>query len=247
MPDLAPAAWALLVCAALLIGMSKTGVPGLGILVVTMAAHALGGDVQGSAGVVLPLLCVADLFGVWMYRRHAEAGALWSLAPWVLVGMAAGAAALVVDTAILRRVVGGVILAMVALQLLRRWLPAPGPRSAAGYGAAAGFATTIANAAGPVMNLYLMARRMPKEAVLATGAWFFLVINLAKLPVYAAQPLWGGPAMISAHSLLLDLCLVPAVAAGAGLGRLIAARISQTWFERSVLALAAAGAIVLLW
>jgi uncharacterized membrane protein YfcA len=53
--------------------------------------------------------------------------------------------------------------------------------------------------------------------------------------------------MISAHSLLLDLCLVPAVAAGAGLGRLIAARISQTWFERSVLALAAAGAIVLLW
>ncbi|MFM2092192.1 MAG: hypothetical protein RLZZ127_2681 [Planctomycetota bacterium] len=247
MPELAPGAWALLVLGALLVGMSKTGVPGLGILVVTIAAHALGGNVQASAGIVLPLLCVADLVGVVIYRRHAEARALWSLVPWVLAGMALGAAALAVDTAVLRRVVAAVILLMVALQLLRARLPAPGARAAAGYGIAAGFATTVANAAGPVMNLYLLARRMPKEAVLATGAWFFLVINLAKLPVYACQPLWGGPAMITPASLLIDLCLVPAVLAGAGIGRLIAARIPQAWFERSVLALAALGAIVLAW
>ena len=53
---------------------------------------------------------------------------------------------------------------------------------AAGYGASAGFATTVANAAGPVMNLYLLARRLPKHEFVATGAWFFFAVNLSSSP-----------------------------------------------------------------
>ena len=99
----------------------------------------------------------------------------------------------------------------------------------------AGFATTLANAAGPVMNLYLLARRLPKQQFIATGAWFFLVINLSKLPIYA------GHGLIHTRSLLFDLVLVPPVLLGAAIGRRVAARLPQQTFELLVLALTARG------
>ena len=104
----------------------------------------------------------------------------------------------------------------------------------------AGFATTLANAAGPVMNLYLLARRLPKQQFIATGAWFFLVINLSKLPIYA------GHGLIHTRSLLFDLVLVPPVLLGAAIGRRVAARLPQHTFELLVLALSAAAAALLM-
>ena len=88
--------------------------------------------------------------------------------------------------------------------------PVPPDRwwQSAGYGASAGFATTVANAAGPVMNLYLLARRLPKHEFVATGAWFFFVVNLVKLPIYA------GHGLIDRRSLLFDLALAPSVVGG---------------------------------
>ena len=92
---------------------------------------------------------------------------------------------------------------------------------AAGYGISAGFATTVANAAGPVMNLYLLARRLPKHEFVATGAWFFFVVNLVKLPIYAFHGL------IDRRSLMFDLALAPSVVAGALLGRALLHRLPQ--------------------
>ena len=86
----------------------------------------------------------------------------------------------------LRRILGCIVLAMLAVNLARRWKP--GVRVGGHpsyYGIAAGFATTVANAAGPVMSMYLLMKNLPKEQFVATGAWFFLVVNLAKLPIYA--------------------------------------------------------------
>jgi hypothetical protein len=119
------------------------------------------------------------------------------------------------------------------------WKIADGVVQAAGYGVVAGFATMLANAAGPVMNAYLLAKRLPKEEFIATGAWFFLIINLSKVPVYA------GRGLMSAHSLLFDLLLAPAVVVGALCGRQIFARIPQRAFERIVLLLTGAAAVLL--
>ena len=248
LPDLALWQWLLGAACALGVGMAKTGVPGLGIFVVPMMVLAVG-DARQSAGWLLPLLCVADVFAVVAYRRHAEARQLFSLIPWVLVGMAAGALALGGPEAVLRRVVGGIVLAMVVLRIARGAPPpagdaAPPPRRrpapSIGYGVAAGFATTLANAAGPIMNLYLLARRLPKQQFIATGAWFFLVINLSKLPIYA------GHGLIHTRSLLFDLVLVPPVLLGATIGRRVAARLPQRAFELLVLALTAAAAALLI-
>ncbi len=245
MPDLTLAQWSLLVLCALFTGLAKTGIPGLGTLAVTLAALALHGEVQRSAGLLLPLLCFADVLGVWWFRRHAQVRSLWELLPWVACGMVLGAAALLLDATLLRRLVAGIILVMVVLQFVRARLESAAPWPGF-YGSTAGFATTVANAAGPVMSLYLLARRLPKEEFIATGAWFFLVVNLTKLPIYAAQPCWGGPRMITGASLLTDACLLPAVFLGAYAGRRLVGHIPQLWFERAVLGLAIVGALMLL-
>jgi uncharacterized protein len=247
LPDLALWQWLLGGACALGVGMAKTGVPGLGIFVVPLMVLAVG-DARQSAGWLLPLLCVADVFAVVAYRRHAEARQLFSLVPWVLLGMGAGALALGGPESVLRRVVGAIVLAMVLLRIARG-RPAPddvtppppaGLAPSIGYGVVAGFATTLANAAGPVMNLYLLARRLPKQQFIATGAWFFLVINLSKLPIYA------GHGLIQTRSLLFDLVLVPPVLLGAAIGRRVAARLPQRAFELLVLALTAAAAALLI-
>jgi uncharacterized protein len=243
LPALSAWQWLLGMVCAFFVGVAKTGVPGFGILVVPLMVLAVG-DARLSAGWLLPLLCAGDLFGVFYYRRHAQVRRLFSLTPWVLVGMAAGAVALGAPEQYLRRLVGAIVLVMIALHLARRagkGRPPPermAPQAA--YGAVAGFATMVANAAGPVMNAYLLSRRLPKEEFIATGAWFFLVINLSKVPVY------GYHGLIGARSLLFDLLLLPLLIAGALSGRAIFRRLPQRAFEITVLALTAAAALLLL-
>lgn len=241
-PALEPWQWALGATCAIFVGMAKTGVPGFGIFVVPLMVLTVG-DARHSAGWLLPLLSVADVVAVIRFRRHAAARRLFSLVPWVLAGMIAGAFALGGPERLLRKLVGAIVLTMIALRLFRPRTADP-PQGhalqAAGYGTAAGFATTVANAAGPIMNLYLLARRLPKEEFIATGAWFFLVINLVKVPLYTSRGL------ITPQSLLFDLILVPAVLVGTAIGKRISDRLPQRLFERIVLALTTAAAVLLL-
>src|SRR4051794_13611290 len=73
---------------ALLIGFSKTGMPGAGIPAVHLMAHVFGG--RASVGVVLPMLIFADCFAATWYRRHTRWDKLGALLPWVLMGMIIG-------------------------------------------------------------------------------------------------------------------------------------------------------------
>jgi uncharacterized membrane protein YfcA len=237
---LAPWQWALGAACGFLVGVAKTGVPGLGIVVVPLMVLAVG-DAKLAAGWLLPILCTADIFAVIAWRRHAAAKKLFSLAPWVLAGMAAGAVALTLSEHTLRIIVGTIVLLMLAAYLLRRH--APGTLRAAGpsapYGITAGFATTVANAAGPVMNLYLLSKRLKKDEFIATGAWFFFIINLTKVPIYT----WHG--LISQRSLAFDATLIPIVLVGATTGRWLVARMSDAFFEFLVVSLTAASTLLL--
>jgi uncharacterized membrane protein YfcA len=198
------------------------------------------GDARHAAGWLLPVLCIADVFAIVYWRRHAAARALFSLAPWVLAGIVAGAAALSLHESTLRTVVGMIVVAMLGVYLLARWRPkAFSDRYPAPYGVTAGFATTVANAAGPVMNLYLLSKRLPKEEFLATGAWFFFVINLSKVPVYV----WHG--LISARSLAFAAAVSPVVLIGAAAGKWMAGRMSHTVFEWLVVVLTVVSTVLL--
>ena len=245
-----PFRFALAALAGLLIGVAKTGVPGFGILAVPLMVLAVG-DARHAAGWLLPLLCLADLFAIAQYRRHADARRLFDLLPWVLGGIAVGFVTLAAPERPLRLLVAAIVIVMIGLRLWARraavgqtGAPATPRRErwwqAAGYGVSAGFATTVANAAGPVMNLYLLARRLPKHEFVATGAWFFFVVNLLKLPIYRWRHL------IDRRSLMFDLALAPAVVAGALLGRVLLRRMPQGLFDRLVVALTICAAALLL-
>jgi uncharacterized membrane protein YfcA len=240
MPELSWWQWTIGCFCAFLVGVAKTGVPGIGILVVPLMAVMLS-DAKQSAGWLLPLLCAADIFAVLYWRRHTAIWKLFALAPWVAIGMATGAMALTLNEQVLRPIVGVIVFAMLTIYLIRRFRSSAAEiRShAPTYGVTAGFATMVANAAGPVMNLYLLSKRLQKEEFIATGAWFFFVINLSKVPVY----LWHG--MISRRSLAFDAILVPAVVIGAMTGRWVVHHIPQKAFEVAVVVLTAISTLML--
>jgi uncharacterized membrane protein YfcA len=240
LPDLHWWQWGLGVLTAFFVGVAKTGVPGLGILVVPMMVLAVG-DARQSAGWLLPILCMADVFAVVYWRRHTAAKRLFSLIPWVIVGMGAGAAALALPERTIRPIVGTIVLVMLAAFLRRRLRrdTEPAPVHGAPYGIAAGFATTVANAAGPVMNMYLLSKRLSKEEFVATGAWFFFIINLSKIPIYV----WHG--LIGRTSLIFDAIMFLPVMAGAMTGRWVIHRIPTRVFEITVVALTVLSTILL--
>jgi uncharacterized membrane protein YfcA len=238
-PALAWWQWAVGALCAFLIGASKTGLPGLGVMVVPMMVLTVG-DARQSAGWLLPILCTADLLAVWYWRKNAAVGRLFSLAPWVLAGIGIGAAALAFSERVLRPMIGVIIFVMLAVFLYRKYR---GTTQVAAhpviYGTAAGFATTVANAAGPVMNLYLLSKRLPKEDFIATGAWFFFFVNLAKVPIYI------GHGLFSRHSLAFDALLAPAIFAGAFAGRILLHRIPPRVFEALVIGMTIVATVLL--
>ena len=243
MPDVSTAGWVALAVAAFVVGLAKTSIGTAASLSVALFAAVL--PARESTGTLLPLLLVGDVLAVATYRQHANWRLLRRLLPWVALGLPLGAVfvAAVADTT-MRRSIALLLLVLLVLQVVSRRTGArPRPHSAvlpAGVGVAAGFCTMVANAAGPVMSQYLLLMRAPKLAFLGTSAWFFLVVNLAKLPFTGALGLVSGPL------LLLDLALAPLVVVGGVVGRQLARRLQQHHFEAWTLGLTAVSCVALL-
>jgi uncharacterized membrane protein YfcA len=239
--------WACAILGALLVGVSKTAIGGLSALAVALFTYSFASGKQAS-GLVLPLLIFADFIAVFAYRRHARWHHLWKLFPWTAVGVVLGYFALghISDRAA-RSLIGAIILALAVLSVWRRLHPrAPGEETpmhwgvAVGVGILAGFITLVANAAGPLMAIYLVAMRLPKLEYVGTAAVFFLLLNLFKVPFMV------GLGLITVKTFEFNLMLLPAVVLGTMLGRWLLARIDQRVFEQLVLGLSAMAGILLL-
>jgi uncharacterized membrane protein YfcA len=229
--------------AALLVGFSKTGIPGAALPAVALMAEAFGEEqTKLSVGAMLPLLLVGDVFALAYYRRHAHWTRLWELLPWVVVGMVPGYLVLwLIHGSTLRVLLGAIILALLAVHLSRqrtgreaspdRWW------FASVAGGLAGFGTTIGNAAGPVFSIYLVSRRLDKHEFLGTAAWFFFLVNLSKIPPFALM------GVMNSKTLSLDLAIAPALVIGAFSGAWLLRRIPQAVFDAFVLGLAALAAV----
>lgn len=238
--------WALAFLGALLVGVSKTGIAGLGMLFVVIFAQIM--PAKQATGIVLPLLICGDVIAVASYRQHTQWRFLWKLFPWTALGVLIGYFALGrIDDQQAKILIGLIILILLVVHLARRrgvvkgegehgWWFAPT------IGVLAGFTTLVANAAGPLMVIYLLAMRLPKMEFVGTGAVFFMLLNLFKVPFMVRLGL------ISSSSLMLNLYLAPAVFLGAYLGRKILVTLDQRLFENLALVLsAAAGVKLLLW
>ena len=235
---------ALLGVAALLVGFAKTAIGGVGSIAIAIFAVAL--PTRESTAAILLLLLVGDVVAVWHYRRDADLGMLGRLIPAVLPGIALGALFLAhVDDTTLRRCIGGLLLVLAALQLALTWRSPDTSRigssraASTATGVAAGFATMTANAAGPVMTLYLVAQGVEKRRFLGTSALFFFGVNLCKVPFSLGLGLFDGDTF--RHVALL----VPLVLVGAWVGLHTAKRLSQSRFDQAVLAATVVSAIAL--
>jgi len=237
---------ALAMFAALCIGVSKAGFGGLSMVSVVLFAEIYGARV--STGLALPLLIVADLTVYPAFRRFGSWRPVWPLLLPTSLGLLGGWWLLGrIDDAVARRIIGAVVLAMVALQLGRRWWPRAYQEMAdsRGFGQAAGvaggFATMLANAAGPIIQLFLLSRRFGKMELVGVGARFFLLVNLAKVPLSA------GLALMSPASLLENAKLLPAMWLGVWLGRKLLQRVPQRLFEWLVVVFAVLAGLRLTW
>jgi uncharacterized membrane protein YfcA len=233
-----------------MVGVSKTGVAGLGILFVAAFALVFPSTKQAT-GIVLPLLILGDVVAVLSYRKHMHWSHLWRLFPWTAAGVVIGFFALgrFSDHAA-RLWIGAIILTMTTLSYWLRWRRSAGAGLddgvlqhwgvAALVGVMAGFTTLIANAAGPLMAIYLVAMRLPKLEYVGTAAVFFCLLNLFKVPFMVDLGL------VTASSLTFNLVLAPLVLIGAFAGRWLLTRINQRVFEELALGLSVIAGLLLL-
>jgi uncharacterized membrane protein YfcA len=195
---------------------------------------------------MLGMLILGDLFAATYYRRIAEWKHVLRLLPPAFLGIVAGWGAMqFVTNEQLKRLIGVIVLGMLALHLWRtRSEEGAIPTQwwfAATLGFVAGVTTMMANAAGPVMVIYLLAMRLPKLAFVGTSAWFFFVVNWLKVPFSAQLDLTTG------DSVKLGLLMLPLIIGGSVAGIFVLHRLPQKAFNALIQLLAAAAALKLLW
>ena len=212
--DLTTLQWITAAICGVLIGMSKSGLSGAGLFIVPVMAGIFGG--RPSVGLVLPMLIVADIFAVSYYHRHADWKHILRLLPWaaagVLIALVTGK---IINDEQFRRLIGVLvilgILIMIWQDIRKNQTKIP---SSVWYsstlGLSGGFATMIGNAAGPIMSLYMLSMRLPKNNYIGTTAWFFCIINLFKFPLHVF--VWKT---ITPATLYFNLFMVIPIIAGA--------------------------------
>ena len=232
----------LCICA-LLIGVNKTALPGIGILPVVLLADTF--DSRLSTGMQLLMLAWADIMAVIYFRRSADWRIILRLLPWSLLGLGIGWWVLGYippeNNAAMKLLIGWIVIGLLVLNFVRKRLdPEKIPSGivpSAFYGSLMGSTTMLANAAGPVSAIYLLSMKLPKEQYMGSGAWLFLIVNWIKVPMFWYQ------GRITREVLLADLWMIPLLVAGGFLGIVLFKRLPQKLFENIVMVLVVVAAV----
>lgn len=230
---------------AVLIGMSKTGIHGAGMMAVPMLAVVFGG--QLSSGILLPILCLADVIGVWYYHRHASWYHLKKLFPWAALGTVLGTVVGgAIDDETFKLVMAVIIVVSVFIMV---WLERGHSEEVPDYkwfasltGVAGGFTSMIGNLATSVVAIYLLSMRLPKNAFIGTTAWFFLVLNWFKIPFHILS--WKT---ITLNTFYLDLITLPFIGLGAFIGIIVVRRIQDRAYRWFIIAMTLVAAVFMVF
>lgn len=233
--------WILILFAAFIIGLAKAGLKGIDMMNVTIMAIVFGS--KASTGLVLPLLCFADIMAVSYYKRHVQWPQFFKLIPWMMLGVLMGVyVGKDLDEALFRKIMASIIIFTVVMMVIIEFRKSN--KISGNYffvivtGLAAGFTTMLGNLAGAFANIYFLAMRLSKNDFIGTAAWLFLVINLFKLPFQIIY--WKN---INLSTLQTDLLLLPALVVGFWVGLKIVGRIKEEQYRKLVILLTFLGAI----
>ena len=202
------------------IGMAKTGLGGLGMVVVPVMANIFGA--KSSTGILLILLILADFFGVRYYHMHADIRQLVKLIPSTIFGILTGVLiGDILSDVDFQFLLGAVIISGALIMVIKVDIKENNLFSIA-VGFSGGFITMIGNAAGPIMSIYFLSMGFDKNKFIGTAAWFFLFVNLLKVPMHVF--IWKT---IDLNILLFDLSLFPFILVGAVTGVWIVKKIPE--------------------
>jgi uncharacterized protein len=219
-----------------MVGITKTGVGGSNVLGVSLMSFAV--SVPQATAILLPILCLTDLIGAWVFRRNWDARNLKIIIPGATIGMIGGWASFAyLDTVAIKMVVGLIAVWFAIAQflpLVRKREVAPTPSAAPKgifWSAVAGFTSFVAHAGQPPLSIYLIPQRMKKETYLGTNAIFWAYVNYFKL-----VPFWYL-GQLHATNVATSVALMPLIPVGLAIGWWIQRRLSPTMFYKVVLVL----------
>ena len=230
---------------ALLLGIAKSGIKGLAVLIVTGLALIYGA--KESTGILMSLLICGDILAVIYYKRHVKWVYLLKLLPWMVLGVLAG----VVSGKDLPEDLfksGMAVIILLSVAMMYYWerkkdRKVPTHWSfAALMGMMAGFTTMVGNLAGAFSNIYFLAIKLPKNEFIGTAAWLFFIINLFKVPFH----LWVWETM-NQESLKISLTLIPAVISGLFLGVFLVKKINNDKYRKLILIFTGLGGVAILF
>lgn len=251
LPDFPLAFYPVAVFAIILTGLSKSGFGGGagGVAVPLMSIFIAPPE---AAGIMLPILCAMDLFGVHAYRGLASWSHLKVLLPGALTGIALGGLAFGALPVNAIRLLLGLIAVTFALNkwfALTERLAArfertggpPGRKAGVFWGALSGFTSTLAHAGGPPFSIWMLPQRLDKTTLVATSVVFFLVVNYVKLVPYAML------GQLNTANLTTSLLFAPLAPIGIWLGVWLHRRMSEPTFYAISYGLLFATGLKLIW
>jgi uncharacterized protein len=233
----------LILLSGMVIGFSKAGLKGIELLNVTIMALVFGS--KASTGIVLPLLCFADILAVIYYKRNVSWPLFWKLIIWMAIGIVIGVyIGNTLGDGVFKKMFAFIILVIVAMMIYLETRKADFiPKSklfGPVIGLIAGITTMIGNLAGPFSNIFFMAQKVPKDIFIGTAAIVFLTINFFKLPLQII--FWNN---ITAKTLSLNLLLVPSVLLGFFIGINIVKKIKDDNYRKVIIAITIVGAFMI--
>lgn len=237
--------WVSICFAGFLLGISKSGIKGIGIIIILILAFVFGE--KASTGILLPMLISADIIAVTYYNKHANWQYIFKLLPFMVVGVLVGVwIGNDISEVVFKKLMAIIIIVSVAIMFYfenRKTIAVPKNKLFSGTaGFLAGFTTMIGNLAGPIANVYFLAIRFPKNEFIGTAAWLFFIINVFKLPFHFF--VWKT---VSVESLALNSVLFPAVVVGFVVGASIVKLISNVNYRRFILIVTAIGGIIMMF
>lgn len=231
--------------AAFFLGVGKSGIKGLGVVIVTLMALVFGG--KASTGILMPMMITADILAVIYYHRHTQWYYLKKLLPMMLVGVLLGVWwGNDISEDLFKQVMAVFILLSVMIMIWMDRSKTFGIPRHWGFssfmGLLSGITSMIGNLAGSFASIYLLAMRLPKQEFIGTAAWLFFIINVFKLPFHVF--VWKT---VTPETLFLNAFLSPALFLGFFIGVRIVKIIHNDLYRKLVLLVTAAGALIILF
>ena len=237
--------WISICFALFLLGISKSGIKGIGIILVIILAFVFGE--KASTGILLPMLIAADIMAVTYYNRHANWRYIKKLMPWMVIGVLVGVwLGNDISEVLFKKIMAVIIIVSVLIMFLterhKSTKTPTNPVFSITAGFFSGFSTMIGNLAGPISNVYFLAMRLPKNEFIGTAAWLFFIINVFKLPFHFF--VWKT---VTKETLVLNVVLFPVIFLSFLAGIWIVKQISNVNYRRFILLVTAIGGIIMLF